>query len=109
MSKRSSGFTLIEVLISSLIISAFAFSFVYMLGSGIKSVVDSRQRTKQALTAASVMEELRSKPYSDIYSYNGSSFDNGRGTISVLPSGNDLAIIAVNNGIELVTLRSRFK
>jgi len=110
LNKRGSkAFTLIEVLISSLLICIFAGSLTYLLRAGIYAVRSSRLQTKQTMMVKSIMEGLRATPFNELYSYNGSSFDNGRGRVSVIPSGNDLVVISAEEGVKLVTLRSRYQ
>lgn len=105
----SSGFMLIEVLVASLLLCVTAASIAYLINTGIRSISASKHSTKDAMLAASVMEELRGKEFGDIISYNGTSFDGGRGNIKVTSAGADLLDITVTHNIELNTLRSRYK
>lgn len=109
------GFALIEVLIASLLICVFAASFTYMVAAGIKQVVTTKQLTRSVFMSKSIMEELRSKPFDSLYSYNNVSFDNGEGRIIVAPLGSGLISITIRHKtlpdgrqVELNTLRSRF-
>ena len=104
----SKGFTLIEVLVASLLICVFAASFTFLVTSGIKQVNNSRQLTRSLFIAKSMMEELKSEPYDNLFSYNNMTFDNGQGRISIASMGNDLISITVGHKIELDTLRSRY-
>ena len=103
----SKGFTLIEVLVASILICVFAASFTFLVNSGIRQVNNSRQLTRSIFIAKSMMEEMRSKPFESLFSYNNSRFDNGAGAIIVSPAGNDLISIKVSHKVELNTLRSR--
>lgn len=102
------GFALIEVLVASLLICMFAVSFTFLVASGIKQVKTSISLTGSIILAKSVMEEIRSRPFNSIFSYNNTTFDNGAGRIVVSSAGNDLAMITVKHEIELSTLRSRY-
>lgn len=104
----SKGFTLIEVLVASLLICIFAASFTFLVNSGISQVKASDQLTRSVLFSKSMMEELRSKPFDSLFSYNNINFDNGQGQIIVTSAGSDLISITVKHKIELNTLRSRF-
>ena len=106
--KKSKAFTLIEVLVASILICVFAASFTFLVNSGIKQVNNSRQLTRSIFIAKSTTEELRSKSFNDLFSYNNSRFDNGAGVITVSPVGNDLISITVRHKVELKTLRSRY-
>jgi prepilin-type N-terminal cleavage/methylation domain-containing protein len=109
------GFALIEVLIASILICLFAASFTFMVTAGIKQVAASKKLTRSIFVSKSMMEELRSKPFDSLYSYNNVSFDNGGGIIIVAPKGGGLVSITVRHKavpavrqVELNTLRSRF-
>ena len=104
----SKGFTLIEVLVASILICVFAASFTFLVNSGIRQVNNSRQLTRSVFIAKSMMEEIRSKPFGSLFSYNNTRFDNGAGVITVSPAGNDLISIKVSHKIEMNTLRSRY-
>ena len=105
---NSRGFTLVEVLAASSIICVFATSFVYLAAAGIKQISASKQLTRSVLISKSVMEELRSKDFSTLLSYNNVSFDNGAGRITVVPAGSDRLLITVKDKVELNTMRSRY-
>ena len=105
--KRSKGFTLIEVLIVAFLISMFAASFAVLYNAGIKQARSSRELTRSVLLCKSVIEEMRSRKYDDLFLYNNAAFDNGAGLITVAPAGNDLVSITVRDKIELSTMRSR--
>lgn len=96
------------MLIASLVISIFAASFTFMAASGIKLAARSKQLTSSAFASKSMMEKLRSVPFDSLFSYNNAKFDNGAGTISISPAGNDLISIAVSDKVEFNTLRSRY-
>lgn len=104
----SKGFALLEVLIASLLICLFAAAFTFMVTAGIRQVAASQKLTRSIFAAKSVMEELRSKPFDSLYSYNNVSFDNGEGLIIITPKGGGLISITVRHKIDLNTLRSRF-
>ena len=104
----SEGFTLIEVLVASILICVFTASFTFLVNSGIKQINNSRQLTRSIFIAKSMMEEMRSKPFESLFSYNNSRFDNGAGFITVFPAGNDLISIKISHKVELNTLRSRY-
>jgi len=102
------GFTLVEVLIASFLMCIFAASFAFLLNAGIKQVKTSKQLTGSVFVSKSMMEELRSKPFDSLFSYNNVTFDNGQGRIIIASVGNDLVSITVRHKIELNTLRSRY-
>jgi len=102
------GFTLVEVLIASFLMCIFAASFAFLLNAGIKQARTSKQLTGSVFVSKSMMEELRSKPFDSLFSYNNVTFDNGNGKITVAPAGNDLISVTVRHKIELNTLRSRY-
>jgi prepilin-type N-terminal cleavage/methylation domain-containing protein len=110
----SKGFALIEVLIASLLICLFAAAFTFMVTAGIKQVAASKNLTRSIFISKSIMEELRSKPFDSLYSYNNVSFDNGEGLIIVTPKGGLISITVRNRAVpagrqvELNTLRSWF-
>ena len=105
--KKSKGFTLIEVLIAAFLISMFAASFTVLSNAGIKQAGSSRELTRTVLLCKSVMEEMRSRKYDDLFLYNNTMFDNGAGSITVTAAGNDLISITVRDKVELNTMRSR--
>lgn len=104
----SKGFALIEVLIASLILSVFAASFVFLLNTGVKQVKRSTELTGSVFISKSIMEEIISKPFDDLFFYNGKSFNNGTGQIIVAPAGGNMVSITVKHKIDLITLRSRY-
>jgi len=104
----SKGFTLIEVLVASILICVFAGSFTFLVNTGIRQVNNSRQLTRSIFIVKSMMEEMRSKPFESMFSYNNSRFDSGAGSITVSPAGNDLISIKVSHKIEMNTLRGRY-
>ena len=106
--QKSRAFTLIEVLVASILICVFAGSFTFLVNGGIRQVNYSRQLTRSIFIAKSMMEEMRSKPFDSLFSYSNSRFDNGAGSITVSPAGNDLISIKVSHKVELNTLRSRY-
>jgi len=106
---KSSGFTLVEVLVASLLICAFAASFAFLVNAGIRQVSEGRQLTRSILLSKSIMEELQSSPFAALFSYNNTRFDDGAGLITVAPAGNDLASITVRHKTVLNTLRSRYQ
>lgn len=108
MRSISKAFTLVEVLVASSIICIFAASFVFMAAVAVKQVAASRQLTRSLFASKSVMEDLRSKDFGALLSYNNTAFDNGKGLIMVNSAGNDRISITVRDKIELNTLRSRF-
>ncbi len=101
------GFALIEVLIASLLICLFAASFTFLVTAGIRQAAESKKLTRSVFAAKSMMEELRSKPFDGLFSYNNASFDSGQGRIIVVPAGNDRISITVRHKIDLATLRSK--
>lgn len=104
----SKGFTLIEVLAASFVICVFAASFTFLVSSGIGQIKASRQLTRSVFISKSMLEELRSRPFDALYSFNDAKFDNGAGVINVAPAGNGLASITIRHkNIEFNTLRSR--
>lgn len=103
------AFTLIEVLVASLILSMFAAAFPLMVFSSIKAVNTSGELTVSIFSAKSMIEELRGKPFGSLPSYNNVSFDKGKGLIVVRSSGNDTVAVTVKHRkVELNTLRSRY-
>jgi prepilin-type N-terminal cleavage/methylation domain-containing protein len=105
---NSKAFTLVEVLVASFIICIFSASFVYLSAVSVKQVITSKLLTRAVFASKGVMEELRSKDFGALLSYNNTTFDNGNGRITVTPVGSDRISITVRNKIELNTLRSRF-
>jgi len=106
---KSNGFTLVEVLVASFLICAFAASFAFLVNIGIRQVSEGRRLTRSILLSKSIMEELQSSPFGALFSYNNTRFDDGAGLIIVAPAGNDLVSITVRDKIELNTLRSRYQ
>lgn len=106
--KNTRGFALIEIMVASLLICLFAASFTFLVIAGIKQVKTSSELTRSAFVSKCMMEELISKPFDGLYSYNNSSFDNGKGRIIIAPAGNELISITVRHKVEFNTLRSRF-
>lgn len=104
----SKGFTLIEVLIASLLLCIFAGSFAFLVTSGMKQVKASSQLTRSILLCKSVMEDLRSKPFGNLFSYNNVSFDNGAGSIRIAAVGPDLISITIKHKVEINSMRSRY-
>ena len=102
------GFTLVEVLIASFLMCIFAASFAFLLNAGMKQAKTSKQLTASIFVSKSMMEELRSKPFDSLFSYNNVTFDNGQGRIIITSVGSDLISVTVGHKIELNTLRSRY-
>jgi len=96
------------VLVASILICVFAASFTFLVNNGIRQVNNSRQLTRSTFIVKSMMEELRSRSFNDLFSYNNSRFDNGAGSITVSPAGNELISIKVSHKIEMNTLRGRY-
>ena len=96
------------MLVASLLICVFAASFTFLVNTGITQINNSRQLTRSVFITKSVMEEMRSKPFESLFSYNNSRFDNGAGVITVSPAGNDLISIKVSHKIEMNTFRGRY-
>ncbi len=103
----SKGFTLIEALIAAVLIAMFAASFTTLADAGIKQAKSSIELTKSVILCKNIMEEMRSRNYADLFQYNNAVFDNGSGSITVAPAGNDLVSITVKDKIELNTIRSK--
>jgi hypothetical protein len=68
----------------------------------------SRELTRSIFVAKSIIEEIKSVPYSEIFTYNNKTFDSGSGKIDVKAVGNDLASVTVKHKVELNTLRSKY-
>ena len=103
------AFTLIEVLVSAVLICVFSVSFTFLVTTGIRQIRDARTLTRSAIKAESMMELLRSQPYSNLFAYNNLKFDDGNGIVVVRPAGNDVVKYAVVDGkVELDSARSRF-
>ncbi len=79
-----------------------------MLTTGVKQIRASRSLTRSVINAKSMMEVIRGAPFTSLYSYNNVSFDKGKGSVVVSPMGNDAVSITVYDGVELVTMRSRY-
>lgn len=107
INKNPKGFTLIEVLVAAALIAMFAAAFTTLANACIMQARSSREFTRSVLLCKSVMEEMRSRNYSNLFLYNNTTFDNGAGVITVVPAGNDLVSITVKDKIELSTMRSR--
>ena len=106
--KHSKAFTLVEVLVASSIICIFAASFVFMASVAVKQVGTSRQLTRSLFACKSAMEDLKSRDFGALMSFNNTTFDSGKGIITLNPVGNDRVSITVRDKIELNTLRSRY-
>jgi prepilin-type N-terminal cleavage/methylation domain-containing protein len=102
------AFTLIEVLVASLLICVFSVSFTFLVTNGVKHIREARSITRSVLTAKSMMELMRSEPYDKLFSFNNMLFDKGNGVITISSAGNDRIAVAVKDRVELVTLRSRY-
>lgn len=102
------GFTLIEVLVSCAIVAAVVLGLSGVFKGLAGASIASSQLTTSTISAMNVMEDLRSRSFAELPSFNNSTFDNGRGRIQVSPAGNDLLLITVTNKVELVTMRSRY-
>jgi Tfp pilus assembly protein PilV len=105
---RTKGFVLIEVVIASIVTCLLVASFSYLSKRTIDSIKRSDEVTRDTISAKNIMEELRSLPFDIIFAYNGSKFNNEQGIIKIEKLGNDLAVITVNNSVELVTMRARY-
>jgi len=101
------GFILTELLIASLIVVIFSYSFFFMLRSGIKAISESKKITRSVLLCKSIMEEIKSVPAGDVFVYNNKKFDNGAGRISVRATGSELISISIKHKVELNSLRPR--
>ena len=105
---RSGGFTLVEVLVSCVILAALGIVLSGVFKGLVRASVSSSDLTSSIISAKNVMEDLRGRSFAELPSFNGSSFDNGKGRVEVSPAGGDLLLISVKDSIELVTLRSRY-
>ena len=105
---RSKAFTLVEVLVASSIICIFAASFVFMAAVAVKQEAASRQLTRSLFACKSAMEDLRSRDFGALMSFNNMTFDSGKGIIMVTSAGNDRISIMVRDKVELNTIRSRY-
>jgi prepilin-type N-terminal cleavage/methylation domain-containing protein len=105
---NSKAFTLVEVLIASLIVSVFTASFAYLVAAGVKQMAASKQLTRSIFISKGVMEGMRSEDFGSLLSYNNTTFDNGAGLILVTLVGSDRVSITVRDKIELNTIRSRY-
>ena len=105
----SKAFTLIEVLMTSVLLCAFALAFTFLVSTAIGQIRSSRSLTRSVLAAKSMMEVLQAESFDKLFTYNNVKFDGGNGSITIVPNGSDMVFIRVTHGkVELNTARSRF-
>ncbi|MFC1560232.1 prepilin-type N-terminal cleavage/methylation domain-containing protein [Candidatus Margulisiibacteriota bacterium] len=112
----SKGFTLIEVLIASLILVLFSSFMFYMVGSSLRNVESSNEYLKAVLRASSVLEDVRKAAFTDTEDLYDDGFDEGKGRVVRELRGADIYEISVEydwresrRPINLMTLRSRYQ
>ncbi len=109
------GFTLLEVLISALILVLVFSSSLMLLKYCFRGAVNVTEFTSSVSLVQSKMEELKSFSFEDIILIGERSFDDGRGTLKVVMVSSDLAQIEVSYSwnpkrapIRVATFRSRY-
>lgn len=82
----------------------------YLLRDSIqRSVTEYKQKdemTSSIRAAQAEMAELKKVSFSYLPSYDGRTFDNGKGTVSVSPYTNGRYVVVVKDGVELMDIRS---
>jgi prepilin-type N-terminal cleavage/methylation domain-containing protein len=109
------GFTLVELLIAASIFLIATFAFAYLLKLGMASAQNTFQLNQARYTLQTQAEKLRSLPFSSLASFNGQSFAQGKGKISVIPAVTDLLKIELELEwdpnkvpLKITTLRSSY-
>ena len=107
------GFTLIEVLVAAaiLVFAASASALVFRAVTG--EIMRSSELTRSVYKTQDKMEELKITDFSDLSSFHGKTFDQGKGKIEVKPILPDLKELKVEykwdplrKPIVIYTLRS---
>lgn len=68
---QQGGFTLIEATLAVVVLGIAAAGVLLPFSSGAAAQADGLHRTKAALLAGDLLEQIVSKPYSSIAAYNG--------------------------------------
>ncbi len=112
--KRGSALGLVEVLISSFILLAAVSSSVMLYRASVLSLKRAESALSASFTLQGKMEELRATEFAALDALDGSSFDGGRGSVSIRRVSDDLRLIDVSYGsggrnpMSLQTLRSGY-
>lgn len=107
------GFSLIELLISLLVLVCLVSAFSFVFGYVKFQITKSTSLSQATLLIQSEMEKLRRRPFALLATTSASSFAGGKGQIMVAPISVDLIRIQINYNynppsapIKLYTLRS---
>jgi len=110
-----SGFTLIEVLFSALIIALAASSFTLVFSKALSYIENVNMASSAIMNIQMQMEGLRARSFNELSLTDEISFDNGKGRIKIFKMSGDLLRIdasyryeADRNPIAISTLRSRY-
>ena len=94
------------MLISVIVIVAI----LYLLKDSIQnSVIANKQKDELAgsITAAQKeMAEIKKAQFGALTSYDGTTFDNGKGSVSVSAYGPGRYVVVVKDGVEIIDIRS---
>jgi type II secretory pathway pseudopilin PulG len=108
--KRSKAFALIEMLISAIILCLLVYALTFSFKNVTSAEKQKDELTSSILAVKSKMEEMKNMSYQALPSYDNSTFDGGKGTVSVSPYGSDKMVIVVKDGAgQLMTIRSKYE
>jgi len=109
------GFTLIEVIIASLVIILFSSFLFYMVHTSILGVNNSNQYLNGVIISSNMMEVVLQEPYDTLMDHDGRVFNNGKGIVSVFDESPDIDRVIIEykwrenrKPIVLTTLMSRY-
>lgn len=109
---KKNGFTLIELIVSVVILAAIASSMTFLFKTSLNTFKIDKAYQTSLFSVQSKMEELRAKPFDQIKS---EYFENGSGKTIATPISSDLVEIKLSltwqegkKPIELYTLRSKY-
>ncbi|MFH0886836.1 MAG: type II secretion system protein, partial [bacterium] len=88
-SMKKNGFTLIEVLISTIILLMGITSSIYLFNLGMKFMDDSKKLRNATYEMISEMEKLRIKSREQLLAYDGESFGD-KGKIRIIELEDEL-------------------
>ena len=89
------GFTLLEVLISALILVLVFSSSLMLLKYCFQGVANVTEFTSSVYLVQSKMEELRPRSFDDLVLIGEESFDGGKGLLKVSKVTGDLALVEI--------------